>query len=53
MERTEYLANEALAFTASRPAQTPQAGDLFAARGRVHSYRKPSLFARVLRAIGL
>lgn len=50
MSRSEYLANEALHATAVRGPQVPQAGDLFAARGPVRAYRKPSLFARILRA---
>lgn len=52
MNRSEYLANEALAQTAARPPAVLQAGDAFATPGRVHSYRKPSLFARILRALG-
>lgn len=50
MEHSEYLANEALAYTASRPAQVLQAGDAFATRGPVRAYRKPSLLVRILRA---
>jgi len=53
MARSEYFANEALASTVSRPAQVLQAGDAFTTPGVRRSYRKPSLFVRVLRAIGL
>ncbi len=50
MSRSEYLANEALASSAARGAVVAQAGSLFAVRGPVRAYRKPSLFARILRA---
>lgn len=52
MARSEYLANEALHSTVVRGPCVPQAGDLFAAPGFRRSYRKPSLFVRILRAIG-